>query len=81
MYNRHRELNDLAAAHYTLILVISEAAFVANSHQGCGPDVGVANGTFAIAFIAEPADGNTRLLPAHNEIAVLDVSMGIVLVL
>lgn len=59
----------LSSADYTLILVVSEAALIADTHQSCRSHVGIAHGTFAIALITKTADGDARLLAAHNEIA------------
>ena len=59
----------LTAANNTLVLVISKAALVANANKGGRTNVGVADGTFAIAFIAQSTDSNTRLLAAHYKIA------------
>ena len=59
----------LAAANDTLVLVVAKGAFVADSDECSGAHVAVANGTFAVAFIAEAADGYARLLAAHYEIA------------
>ena len=42
----------LAAAHDTLVLVVAEGAFVADSYEGGWANVGVADWTFAVAFVA-----------------------------
>lgn len=60
--------DSLATAHHTLVLVVAEAALVADAHQRRWPHVGVAHGTLAVAFVAEPADGNAGLLAAHYEV-------------
>jgi hypothetical protein len=60
----------LSTTDYTLVLIVSEAAFVADTDEGGGPHVGIADRTFAVAFVAQTADGNAGLLPTHNEIAV-----------
>ena len=59
----------LAAAHDALVLVVAEAALVADAHQRRGPHVRVAHGALAVALIAEPADGDAGLLAAHYEVA------------
>lgn len=58
-----------AAADDALVLVVSEGAFVADAREGGGAHVGVAYGAFAVAFIAEAADGYAGLFAAHDEIA------------
>lgn len=58
----------LAAAHDALVLIIAEGTFVADSGEGRGANVGIANGAFAVAFIAEAADGDSCLLATHDEI-------------
>jgi hypothetical protein len=59
----------LAAAHDALVLVVAEAALVADAHQRRGPHVRVAHGALAVALVAEPADGDAGLLAAHYEVA------------
>jgi hypothetical protein len=59
----------LSSADYTLVLVVSKAALVADAHQGRRSDIGIAHGAFAVALIAQAADCNAGLLAAHNEIA------------
>lgn len=61
--------DTLTAAHDTLVLVVTEAALVADAHERRRSYVGIAHGAFAIAFVAETADGDTGLLAAHDEIA------------
>jgi len=58
----------LAAAHDALVLVIAEAALVADAHEGRGADVAVADGTLAVALVAEAADGYAGRFAAHDEI-------------
>lgn len=55
----------LAAAHDALVLVVAEAALVADAHEGGRADVGVADGTLAVALVAEAADGYAGLFAAH----------------
>lgn len=59
----------LTTADDALVLVVAEAALVADADEGRGADVGVADGAFAVAFVAEAADGDAGLLAAHDEIA------------
>jgi hypothetical protein len=56
-------------AHDALVLVVAEAALVADAREGRGAHVRVAHGAFAVAFVAQAADGDAGLLPAHYEIA------------
>ena len=60
----------LATADDALVLVVAEGALVADADQGGGADVGVADGAFAVALVAEAADGYAGLLAAHDEISV-----------
>lgn len=57
--------DPLAAAHDALILVVTEAALVADAYQGRWAHVAVAHRTLAVAFVAEPADGDAGLFAAH----------------
>ena len=59
----------LAAAHDALVLVVAEAALVADARQRRGAHVRVAHGALAVALVAQPADGDAGLLAAHDEIA------------
>ena len=56
-------------ADNALVLVVAEGAFVTDARECCRSHVGVADGTFAVAFIAEAADGDAGGLAAHDEIA------------
>jgi hypothetical protein len=58
--------DTLATADNTFILVVAEGAFVTDSDQCGWAHVGVAHGAFAIAFVAEAADGDAGLLAAHD---------------
>ena len=60
----------LAAAHDALVLVVAEAALVADAHQRGRPHVRVAHGALAVALVAEPPDRDAGLLAAHHEVAV-----------
>jgi hypothetical protein len=50
-------------------LVVSKAAFIADSDEGRGANVGVADWAFAVTLVAETSDSSACLLAAHNEIA------------
>ena len=56
----------LAAAHDAFVLVVAETAFVADADKGRGPYVAVAYGAFAVAFVAEAADGYAGGFAAHD---------------
>lgn len=60
-----------STADDAFVLVVAEAAFVADADKGRRAHVGVADGAFAVAFVAEAADGYARLLAAHDEIGVV----------
>ncbi|CAI0444032.1 unnamed protein product [Linum tenue] len=53
-------------ADHTATLERSVVALIANSHQRARAHIGVANHTFAIAFLAELPNGDARLLLAHD---------------
>jgi len=63
--------NTLTTANHAFILIVPEAALVADADEGGGADVGVADGAFAVAFVAEAADGDAGLLAAHYEIGMM----------
>ena len=60
-----RSSTHLATAHDALVLVIAKGALVADTDEGRGAHVAVADGAFAVAFVAEAADGDAGLLAAH----------------
>lgn len=60
----------LSAAYHALVLVVAEGAFVADADEGRRAHVAIADGAFAVAFVAETTDGDAGLLAAHYEIAV-----------
>lgn len=66
----------LAAADDALVLVVAEAALVADTHEGRGAHVGVAHGTLAVALVAEAADGDAGLLAAHDEVGMMSRHIG-----
>lgn len=57
--------DTLSTAYHALILVIAKGAFVADTDEGCRAHVAVADGAFAVAFVAETTDGDAGLLAAH----------------
>lgn len=57
--------DPLATAHSAFILVIAKGAFVADPDEGGGTDVGVADGAFAVAFVAETTYADAGLFAAH----------------
>jgi len=61
----------LAAAHDTLVLVVAEAALVADAYDCSRAHVGVADRAFAIALVAESADGDAGSLTAHDQVGVM----------
>lgn len=57
--------NPFTTTYHAFVLVVAEGAFVADSHEGGGTHVGVADGTFSVAFVAEAADCYAGLFAAH----------------
>lgn len=57
--------DPFTAADDAFVLVVAEGAFVADAHEGRRSNVGVADGAFAVAFVAETADGDARLFATH----------------
>lgn len=43
----------LATTDDTLVLIVAKGALVADPHEGCGSDVAITDGAFAIALVAE----------------------------
>ena len=68
--------DSLSTTNDAFVLIVAKRAFVANSNEGCGTDVGVAYRAFAIAFVAEPTDGYAGCLAAHDEIGVMSRHSG-----
>jgi hypothetical protein len=63
--------NSFTAADDALVLVVAKGALVADAHK-CGRSyVRVADGTFAVALVAEAADGDAACLAAHDEIGMM----------
>lgn len=63
--------DSLAAANDALVLVVAEGALVADAGEGRRAHIGVADGAFAVAFVAEAADGDAGLFAAHDEVGVV----------
>lgn len=63
--------DPLPTTHDTFVLVVAEAAFVADAHERCGTHIRVTDGAFAVAFVAEAAHGDARCFAAHYEIGVV----------
>jgi hypothetical protein len=61
--------DSLPSADYALVLIVSKAAFVADSDESGGTNVGITDWAFAVTFVTETPDGNSCLLAAHNKIA------------
>lgn len=59
------------AANDTPALVAAVVALVADSHQRRRSHQRVADDALAVAFLAEAADGDARLLPAEDQIRVV----------
>jgi len=68
----------LSTTNNTFVLIIAEAAFVADAHERRRPHVGVAYGALAVAFVAKAPDGDAGLLAAHYEIGVVARHVGVV---
>jgi len=66
-----RVADPLPTADNTFVLVVTETALVADAHKRRGSHVGIADGAFAVAFVAETADCDAGLLTAHDEIWVM----------
>lgn len=60
-----RITDPLSTANDAFVLVVAEGALVADADEGGGADIGVADGTFAVAFVAEAADGDAGCFAAH----------------
>lgn len=61
---------NLATTDDTFILIVAKRALVTYSHERRRSNVAVANGTFAVALVAESTDGDAGLFAAHDQIAV-----------
>lgn len=63
--------DPLSSAHDAFVLVVAEAALVADAHKGCRTHVGVTDRAFAIAFVAETTHRDAGRFAAHYEIGVV----------
>jgi hypothetical protein len=63
--------DSLTATDHTLVLVVSEGAFITDANEGCGTNVGITHGAFSVTLVAKSADGDAGLLAAHNKIGVV----------
>lgn len=72
-----RIADPLATADNALILVVAEGALVADADEGGRAHVGIADGAFAIAFVAETADGDAGLFAAHDEVGMVAGHFGL----
>jgi len=61
----------LAAADDAFIGVVAETAFVADAGQSGGADVAVADGAFAVAFVAEARERDAGGFAAGQEVGVV----------
>lgn len=59
----------LSTANDTFVLVVAKGAFVADADKSCWSHITVANRTLAVALVAEAADGDSRRLATHDQIA------------
>jgi hypothetical protein len=44
--------DPFATANHAFVLIVAEAAFIADAREGRGPHIRVAHGAFAVAFVA-----------------------------
>lgn len=61
--------DPFAAADNALVPVVAKRAVVADADLGCGAHVGIADGTLAVAFIAQAADVDAGHFAAHDKVA------------
>ncbi|EZF95620.1 hypothetical protein H113_04067 [Trichophyton rubrum MR1459] len=66
-----RVTDPFPATYNAFVLEVAKGAFIAHAHQSRRPHIGVADGTFAVTFVAQAPDSNAGLLSAHNEIWVM----------
>lgn len=66
------EKTYLSSTDNAFILIVSKTTLIAYPDQCRGAHVWVANGAFAIAFIAQTTDCYPRLFAAHYQIALVD---------
>ena len=60
-----REEAYLSATDNTFILVVAKGAFVTDTDKCCGTHVAIADGAFAVTFVAETTDCYAWLLTTH----------------
>ena len=60
--------NTSTTANNTTASVRSIIAFVANANKHCGPHKAVTDHTLALAFFAQPPDGDPRLLATEDQV-------------
>ena len=58
-------------AYDTFVLVVAEAAFIADADEGCWSNIRIADWALSIALVAETADGDARLFATHNKIGMM----------
>ncbi|KAK1572249.1 hypothetical protein Q3G72_029624 [Acer saccharum] len=56
-----------STADNTSTLKGSAVAFITNAHKHARTHIGVTNYALATTFLTKSSNGNTRLLPAHNQ--------------
>jgi len=61
----------LSTTNDTLALKASVITFIAYFNLGLWSDIGIANDALSIAILAQLADGNARLLSAHDQIGMM----------
>ena len=66
-----RITNPRTAANHAPPLVGPVVALVADSNEGTGPHIRVADDAFTVALLAEAPDGDAGLLAAHDEVGVV----------
>lgn len=66
-----RITDPFASTDYAFVLVVAETALIADPSEGSGPYVGIADGTFPVAFVAETTERYTGCFAAHYEIGVV----------
>ena len=66
-----RVTDPLSTAHDAFVLVVAEAALVADAHQRGRAHVGIAYGAFAVAFVAKTSQRDAWCFATHYEIGVV----------
>lgn len=57
--------DTLSATDNTFILVVAKGAFITDTDERCRAHVAIANGAFAVTFVAETTDCYAGLLTTH----------------